>query len=138
MFPIRWSDEALNQGCSSSCDRCAMHQTPGIGCDISKRKLRVEPFQVRSWNDESSELGFRKTDSAFVSFNQSIEQICSSEDLDQVFDCLGGNASALGAKHIREVFPGHLVDLRARSGALCFMQGVRWPLSPFGDDLVPT
>ena len=31
---------------------------------------------------------------------------------------------AFGAKHIREVFPGHLVDLRARSGPVCFREFV--------------
>ena len=82
MFPVRWSDKALNQDCSSSCDRCAMHQTPGVGCDISKWRFRVEPFQVRNWDDESSEFGFRTTDCAYVSFNQSVEQIFSSEDSD--------------------------------------------------------
>ena len=76
LFPVRWSDETLNQDCSSTCDRCAMHQTQAVGCDISKRWLRVEPFQVRNWDDESSKFGFRKT----VSINQSIEQIWSSED----------------------------------------------------------
>ena len=60
MFPIRWSDETLNQDCSSTGDRGAMHQTPGVGCDVSKRRLRVEPFQARNWDDKSSEFGFQE------------------------------------------------------------------------------
>ena len=110
LWVIRWSDEALNQDRSSSCDRCAMHQTPGVGCDISKRRLRVEPFQVRNWDDESSEFGFRRLTVRMSASTKALSKSAPPKTRTRVFYRLGGNMLALRVNHIRELFPAHLVS----------------------------
>ena len=113
VVPVGRADDPFKKDGSSSTDRGTMYQSPGPGRAASKRILGIEACHVRDWNGG-------KAKGIDVVRIDSIDQIRSTKNLDQVRDCVPRDTRKAFFDHSGELFEGVLGNLDAGLGTVCF------------------